>query len=345
MKVYIDKIGIPRLIIAILFIVVLVTANFQGLPMNMLLSDVVKRFGMYGILVLAMVPSIQSGVGPNFALPIGILCGLVGAVISIEYGFVGFPGLFMAMVFSLPLALLIGYLYGKLLNAVKGSEMTIATYTGFSMVQFMCIAWIVLPFRSTKMVWPIGKGLRNVFTIEKTFGNVLNNLWHFDIYGVHIPTGLILLFLFTCFLVFLYTKSKTGTVILAAGMNPEFAKASGVNINRGRIIANMVSTVLGAIGIIVYSSSYGFVQLYGAPLYMAFPAVAAILIGGATAKRAKISHVIIGVLLFQGLLASSMPVANELFPEGNISEMARMVIQNGIILYALTKVKGGKYVD
>lgn len=345
MSSVINKIGIPRLIISILFIIVLVVANFQELPMSMLYGDIIKRFGMYGILVLAMVPSIQSGVGPNFALPIGILCGLMGAVLSVEYGFVGFQALFIAIAFSIPLALVIGYFYGKLLNVVKGSEMTIATYTGFSMVQLMCIAWIVLPFKSTKMVWPIGKGLRNTFTLEKTFGNVLDNLWDFNIYGVHIPTGLILLFLFTCFIVFLFTKSKTGTVILAAGMNPEFAKASGVNINRGRIIANMLSTVLGAIGIIVYSSSYGFVQLYGAPLYMAFPAVAAVLIGGATAKRAKISHVIIGVLLFQGLLASSMPVANELFPEGNISEMARMVIQNGIILYALTKVKGGKYVD
>ncbi|QUH30871.1 ABC transporter permease subunit [Vallitalea guaymasensis] len=344
MKTVINKIGIPRLIISILFIIVLVAAKFQGLPMSMLLTDIIKRFGMYGILVLAMVPSIQSGVGPNFALPIGILCGLMGAVLSVEFGFVGVVALIAAILFAIPIALLIGYLYGKLLNVVKGSEMTIATYTGFSMVQLMCIAWIALPFSNKKMVWPIGKGLRNTFTLDTTFGHILNNFWDFHIGGVHIPTGLILFFLLMCFLVFLFTKSKTGIVILAAGMNPNFAEASGVNINRGRIIANMLSTVLGAIGIIIYSSSYGFVQLYGAPLMMAFPAVAAILIGGATAKRAKISHVIIGVLLFQGLLASSMPVANEMFPEGNVSEMIRMVVQNGIILYALTKVKGGKYV-
>lgn len=345
MKGVINKIGLPRLIISILFIIVLMTAFFQGLPMTMLLTDIIKRFGMYGILVLAMVPSIQSGVGPNFALPIGILCGLLGAVISVELGLVGFIALFAAMIFAIPLALLVGYFYGKLLNAVKGSEMTIATYTGFSMVMFMCIGWIVLPFSSSKMIWPIGKGLRNTFTLEKTFGHVLNNFLDFKINGVHIPTGLILFFLLMCLLVFLFTKSKTGMTILAAGMNPRFALASGVNIDRGRIIANMLSTVLGAIGIIVYSSSYGFVQLYGAPLMMAFPAVAAVLIGGASAKRAKISHVIIGVLLYQGLFASAMPVANELFPESNISEMARMVIQNGIILYALTKVDGGRYDD
>ncbi len=73
---------------------------------------------------------------------------------------------------------------------------------------------------------------------------------------------------------------------------------------------------------------------------MAFPAVAAILIGGATASRAKVSNAVIGVFLFQGLLTTSMPVANKLFTGTDLSEIMRMVIQNGIILYALTQVKG-----
>lgn len=339
---WVNKVGIPKLIITLLFIVVLVTAFLQGLPMHMVVSDIIRRFGMFGILVLAMVPSIQSGVGPNFALPIGAVCGLVGCVTSCEFCFKGFGGLFMAMAIAIPIAIIVGYFYGKLLNVVKGAEMTIATYTGFSAVQLMCIAWIVLPYSNTMMVWPIGKGLRNTFTLKDTFGYVLYDLWHFHFLDVFVPTGLILFFLLVCLIVFIYTKSKIGTMILAAGLNPEFARSSGVNIDKGRIIANIVSTVLGAIGIIVYSSSYGFVQLYGSPLMLAFPAVAAVLIGGATARKAKVSHVIVGVLLFQGLLASSMPVANKLFPEGNISEMARMVIQNGIILYSLTKVKGGQ---
>ncbi|HOR12348.1 MAG TPA: ABC transporter permease, partial [Clostridia bacterium] len=51
-------------------------------------------------------------------------------------------------------------------------------------------------------------------------------------------------------------------------------------------------------------------------------------------------NVIIGVFLFQGLLTTSMPVANQLFSGTDLSEIIRMVIQNGIILYALTQVKG-----
>jgi simple sugar transport system permease protein len=75
---------------------------------------------------------------------------------------------------------------------------------------------------------------------------------------------------------------------------------------------------------------------------MAFPAVAGILIGGASVKKARIAHVLLGTLIFQGLMATSLPVANELFAGTDLSETMRMIIQNGIILYALTQAGGGK---
>jgi len=54
-----------------------------------------------------------------------------------------------------------------------------------------------------------------------------------------------------------------------------------------------------------------------------------------------VSHVIVGVVLFQGLLTTALPVANELFAGTDLSEIMRMIVQNGIILYALTQVKRG----
>lgn len=341
MKKYIDAIGMPRLIISSLFIFVLILGAAIGMPMASFATDIIKRMGMYGILVLAMVPAIQSGMGPNFALPIGIICGLLGIVLGQEFGIVGMPGFLAAVGFAVPLAILVGYFYGKFLNMIKGMEMTVATYTGFAIVQFMCILWILLPFQSPTMKWPLGKGLKNTIPLDKTYGEILDNFLRFEVFGISIPTGLLIVFFGACFLVYLFTKSKTGTEVLAGGMNPKYAKAAGVDIDRRRIAANILSTTLGAVGIIVYSQSFGFIQLYTAPLMMAFPAVAAVLIGGATASRAQVSHVIIGVILFQGLLAVALPVLNELVPGGNLSEIIRMVVQNGVILYALTKVNTG----
>jgi simple sugar transport system permease protein len=50
------------------------------------------------------------------------------------------------------------------------------------------------------------------------------------------------------------------------------------------------------------------VQLYTAPLYAAFPAVASVLIGGATLKRATVGNAIIGAFSFHTLLTIALPV-------------------------------------
>lgn len=354
LKDIINKIGLPTIIIGGFWILLLISGGALGISIKTLISDTIKRTGMNGILVLAMVPSIQSGTGPNFALPVGIVCGLFAIVWSIEFGFTGWTWLFVAIVLSVIFAVIVGYLYGRLLNAVKGSEMTIATYTGFSIVAFMCLPWLMIPFQSKNMGWFMGKGLRETIQLDAIGGaQILSDFWRFSIFGekgfitiggtkgIIIPTGMLLIFFLCCIVVWLYFRSKSGIAISAGGINPKFAQSSGIDIDKCRIKANVLSTIMGAVGIIIYSQGYGYAQLYTAPLNMAFPAVAAVLIGGATASRAKVSHVIIGVIIFQGLLTTALPVANQLFEGTDLSEILRAVVQNGIILYALTQVKGG----
>lgn len=339
----VDKLSFPTLIIAALFALILVIGHIMGLSVATLLSDTVKRSGMWGIMVLAMLPSIQSGTGPNFALPVGVECGLFAITIAIEFGFTGWSWFAASILLGSAFAIVVGYLYGKLLNAVKGSEMAIATYTGFSITAFMCILWLVVPFRSPNMGWFIGQGLRETIQLDVIDADkLLNELWDFQIGKDFIfPTGMILFCVVCCVVVWLFFRSKAGIAISAVGSSNSFAEASGLNIYRSRILANVISTVLGAIGIVVYSQSYGYAQLYNAPRNMAFAAVAAILIGGASAARAKVFHVILGVFLFQGLLTSAPPVANKVFAGTDLSETLRMIIQNGVILYALTQVRKG----
>ncbi|MCX7776134.1 MAG: ABC transporter permease, partial [Spirochaetaceae bacterium] len=76
--------------------------------------------------------------------------------------------------------------------------------------------------------------------------------------------------------------------------------------------------------------------LYDGPFSMAFTAVAAILIGGASVHKATITNVIIGTFLFQGILTMTPTVINSLI-KADMSEVIRMIISNGMILYALTR--------
>ena len=334
-------VGYPRIIIGLFLAFLLVLGIVLRLNMQNLLSNMLIRTAMNGILVLAMVPSIQAGLGPNFALPIGIVCGLVGAIISIELGHVGAIGFLVALTVAIPLAILGGILYGILLNKVKGQEMTVGTYAGFSIASGMCIFWLLAPLNSPKMIWPYGgSGLRVTITLDGIYDKLLNNFLSFELFGIFIPTGLILFWALFCYLVLLFTRSKTGLAMKAAGSNPKFAASSGISVDKSRIIGNTISTILGAVGILVYCQSYGFIQLYTAPLYMAFPAVAAILIGGASIGKASIKNVIIGTFLFQSLLVVALPVTNQLI-QGDMAEISRIVISNGMILYALTRKVGG----
>ena len=334
------KMGVPRLIIGLFFILLCLLAMILGLSLPSQLSNTLVRLGMNGVLVLAMLPGIQCGISLNLGLPIGIIGGLIGGLLCIEFGMSGFTGLFFAIAVGLVIAAATGWLYGLLLNRLKGSEMSVTTYVGFSVVSLMCIAWLVLPFKSPIMKWPLGNGLRTTIGLQTSYRHVLNDFLSFEIFGVTIPTGLLLFFAACCLVVWLFMRSKTGIAMSAAGANPRFAAATGINVDRMRIIGTMLSTMLAAVGIIVYGQSYGFMQLYQAPRQMGFLAASAILIGGATTSRAKISNVVIGTFLFQGVLTLGMPVANALVPQSTISETLRILISNGIILYALTKSGG-----
>jgi simple sugar transport system permease protein len=343
-KNFVADFGWPRLIIFFFVVVLFITAPFVGVNVDSSLKDVLVRFGQNGVMVLAMVPMMQSGSGLNFGLPVGIIAGLLGSALSMQCQFIGPLGFIMAVVFSLPFALIFGWLYGLLLNKVKGEEMTIAMYIGFSIVTFMAIMWLMLPFTNPTMVWGYtGKGLRTTITLDGYWPRVLNDFLNIKIGPFfEFPTGAILFFILMAVIMWLFMRSRTGTALTAVGSNPDFARAGGVSVDKCRTIGVVISTIYGAIGILVYQQGFGFIQLYNAPLYMAFPAVAAILLGGASVNKAGILNVVVGTFLFQSILTMTPSVINNIL-RTDMSEVIRILISNGMIIYALTrKTKAAK---
>ena len=330
--------GWPRIIIGLFLVALFILAPFVRVSIAASLSDIMNRFGMNALLVLAMVPMIQSGCGLNFGLSLGVIAGLLGSTMAVQFGLTGWIGIFGAMGLSIPFAIVLGWLYSQLLNRVKGEEMTIAMYVGFAAVMFMSIMWLILPYSSTNMVWGYeGKGLRTTITLDGYWNRQLSDFLAVRLSENFVfPTGLILFVAASCAVMWLFLRSKTGTAMTAVGSNPDFARASGIDINKMRTTSVVMSTVFGAVGILLYQQSFGFIQLYTAPLYMAFPAVAAILIGGASINKASIVQVVVGTILFQGILTMTPSVINSLL-QTDMSEVIRIVLSNGMILYALTR--------
>ena len=329
--------GLPRMIIAIFLLVLFIAAPFVGADFWTQVTNLFNRFSWNAVLVLAMVPMVHSGCGLNFGLPLGIISGLLGATLSIEWGFTGLTSFVMAVLIATPFALIFGAGYGWLLNKIKGGEMMIATYVGFSSVSFMCMMWLLLPYRKPDMVWGLaGKGLRTTISLEGYYAGVLSNFLQIKIGKLIIPTGALLVFALLAFLMWAFLHTKTGTAMTAVGSNATFARAAGINIDRTRMLSVVMSTWLAAVGILMYEQGFGFIQLYMAPFNMALPAVSAILIGGASVNKASIANVIIGTILFQGIVTMTPTVMNSMI-HMDISEVIRIIVSNGMILYALTR--------
>ncbi|MBP8785196.1 MAG: ABC transporter permease, partial [Synergistaceae bacterium] len=97
LKKFIENAGWPRVIIGLFLASLFVVAPFVNVRVDTSLSDTLVRVGMNGVLVLAMVPMVQSGCGLNFGLPLGIIAGLLGAVTSLELQLKGGLGFLAAM--------------------------------------------------------------------------------------------------------------------------------------------------------------------------------------------------------------------------------------------------------
>ncbi len=335
--------GLPRLIIAGFLLLLFAAAPVVGANFWTQVTNTLNRFSWNAVLVLAMVPMIHSGCGLNFGLPLGIISGLLGATLSIEFGFTGAMSFVMAIVIATPFALILGGGYGWLLNKIKGGEMMIATYVGFSSVSFMCMMWLLLPYKSPTMVWGLsGDGLRTTISLEGFYDKVLSDFLRITIGNLSIPTGALLFFALLAAIMWAFLHTKTGTAMTAVGSNPSYARAAGVNVDKMRLLSVIMSTWLAAVGILVYEQGFGFIQLYMAPFNMALPAVSAILIGGASVNKASIFNVVIGTFLFQGIVTMTPTVMNSMI-HMDMSEVIRIIVSNGMILYALTrKTERGK---
>ena len=135
----VNFLGVSRLVVIGFLLVLMVSVFPLGINPGMIYSDCLVRIGMNGFLVLAMMVSIVCGAGLNFGLPIGILCGLLGGSIAVQFNWSGLAGFWGACIVSVPFALVAGYFYAVLLNNVKGSEMTVGNYMAFSIVSLSLI--------------------------------------------------------------------------------------------------------------------------------------------------------------------------------------------------------------
>ena len=308
-----------------------------GMDPAVLMGDALVKFAMSAVLVVSMVPMMRAGMGLNFGMPIGVSAGLLGMCVSLNMGWTGGVGFGGALLGAVAAGGLFGYVYGRVLNAARGREEIVGVYLGLSLMPLMSIFWTLAPFTNRKMLYPVGGvGLRPRIGLQPFFAEVLNTAMEVQVGPLNVPVGLLIFVALVLGGVALFYQTALGQTFSVVGENERYARILGIGVERRRIFSAMFSTVLAAVGICVYAQSYGFVELYEGATAMTFPAVCALLIGGARTWNASAWNALLGVAIYQTMDLLSTPVANA-YLASETTELFRMVVTNGVILYAFLK--------
>ena len=138
-------------------------------------------------------------------------------------------------------------------------------------------------------------------------------------------------------------KTKIGQQFRAVGQNRTVANASGINVDRVRVIAIVISTVLAGWGQLIFVQNMGSFQTYGAHEQVGLYAGAAILVGGASIKKATNGQALLGCILFHLLFIVAPSAGKNLFGDAAIGEYFRVFISYGVIALALVMYAWGDY--
>ena len=155
--------------------------------------------------------------------------------------------------------------------------------------------------------------------------------------------GIIVLF---CFFNNWIMETRLGQNMRTVGQNRAVATSAGIDVDKTRIIATCVSTVLAAWGQMIFLQNLGTFNTVQQQDNVGLYSVAAILVGGATVQKANNRHATVGVVLFHTLFVVAPLAATKLVGDSAISEYIRMFISYGVIAVSLAlhawKTTGGK---
>ena len=230
-----------------------------------IVGEVFARFSRNACLVLSLIIPCLAGLGMNFGIVVGAIAAQISIFAVVHFGFTGLAGFMLCILLSTPLAILFGWLVGKLYNNTKGSEMIAGLILGFfaAGVYRLFVLYIiggVIPFDDPNLL-PRGFGLRNAYDLT---GNLKYALDDISFLNVCVVLGVIALV--AALVTAAYSKKKglavdkaatlkkviLGVVVLAFGLVGRFVPMLNILFGGSRLILTDVA-LFGGLGLIIVS--------------------------------------------------------------------------------------------
>ena len=130
-------------------------------------------------------------------------------------------------------------------------------------------------------------------------------------------------------------KTRLGQNMRTVGQSMAVATASGIDVNKTRVVAIILSTVLAGYGQLISMQNLGTFQTYGAHDTVGQFAIAALLVGGASVQKATNKQEVLGVILFHTLFILAPNAGKNLFGNPMIGEYFRVFVAYGVIALSL----------
>ncbi len=259
------------------------------------------RLARNAFLVLALIIPIVAGMGINFAVTIGAMAAQIAALWVVEWGVGG--------IWRLP--------FGSALYVVLAAVVVVAAVMLIAKKTSAKKGGIVIAVSAALCL------LYQIPAVAQLFSMVQVPMATFMVIGA--------LCLFNVGIM----RTRLGQQFRAVGQNRTVANAAGINVDRVRVIAIMISTVLAGWGQLIFVQNMGSFQTYGAHEQVGLYAGAAILVGGASIKRATNSQALLGCILFHLLFIVAPSAGKNLFGDAAIGEYFRVFVSYGVIAMAL----------
>ncbi|MBQ3403617.1 MAG: ABC transporter permease [Synergistaceae bacterium] len=351
---------------AVFIIISAFAIPLSGYSASYLIQELLTRIGRNSFLILSLLIPIMAGMGLNFGMVLGAMAGQIGLLFICDWGIVGIPGMLLACLIGTPIAIVLGIFCGAVMNRAKGREMVTSYILGFfingvyQMTVLYLMGWII-PITNPALLLSRGYGVRNAVSLLGIRG-ILDNLipaiitgtqgagQFFSVQGgnafvmiqlpflegsIRIPLATLIVIALFCVFIVWFRKTKLGQDMRAIGQNQAVADSAGIPVNRTRIIAIVISTVLACYGQIIYLQNMGTLNTYNSHDQAGMFSIAALLIGGASVSRASIANVFVGVILFHLMFIVAPMAGKNLIGEAQIGEYFRVFVSYGIIAIAL----------
>ena len=332
---YIKRNMVP---IAVLALAVL-SFQFAGISLSYLASEVYTRFIRNILFVLALILPVTCGMGLNFAIVVGAISAQMAMVISVDLMLEGGAALTFVIGVSFFLSIAFGWMVAALLNRARGKEMIVSIMIGqlssvIYQFVFMVAYGMFFEPKNKEILLERGIGVRSMVD-AKNISGVFKSVLPFEFDGkTYSLFPLIFIGIFSLFL-FYIQRTRLGTLARAVGTDINTAEKLGINSRRVRSICIILSTLFAAMSQILFVADFGTINVYTGHLGLDTFAAAAILVGGASIKKAKMRHCFIGVILFHALFVTSPMAGQNLFNNPAVGEYFRSFVAYGVIVIAI----------